>query len=96
MYRWYASKTGSLKVSKGEIIPLTRHVTTQYLAEEMEVIVLGEYLKLHRQHQVEVRPKMSFFKKTGVKDWGNLKQRLKYLLAIFRGHGFRSEVISLE
>lgn len=96
VYRWFASKTGSLKISRGEIIPLASHVTTQYLDEEMKVIVLDEYLKLHRQHQVEERPMTSFFKKTGVKDWGNLKQRLKYLLAMFRGHGFRSEVTSLE
>lgn len=96
IYRWYASKTGSLKILRGEKIPLTRHVTTQYLAEELKEIVLSEYLKLHRQHQVEIIPKMSYFKKTGVKDWGDIKQRLRYLLAMFRGHSSRSEVTTLE
>ncbi len=95
-YRWYASHSGALKVSFEEVIPLTKNVSTIHLAPELKNISLQEYITLHRQHQVELIPSGRYFQKTGVKDWGDLSQRLRFLVAMFRAHAVRPEVTILD
>ena len=95
-YRWYASHSGALKMSFKEVVPLTKNVSTTHLAQELKIISLQEYINLHKKHQVELSPSGKYFPKTGVRDWGDLSQRLKFLVAMFRAHAVRPEVTILE
>lgn len=95
-YRWYASHSGALKMCLGEVVPLTKNVSTIHLAPELKSISVEDYIKLHQKHKVELAPSGRYFQKTAVKDWGDLSQRLRFLVAMFRAHAVRPEVTILE
>lgn len=95
-YRWFASHSGALKMSFGEVVPLTKNVTTLFLVDGLQTITDMEYQKLHIKHKVELSATRNYFLRTGVKDWGDLKQRLRFLVAMFRAYAVKPEVTILE
>lgn len=94
VFRWIAVSTTGLELGDGVIIPFNKHVSTEFMSPDLVNINLVAYKQLHAQHGVELKPTGRSFRPTAVQDWGNLAQRLRFLVAVVHGHGSRSELLS--
>lgn len=96
LYRWVAASTTGLELSQGVTIPFNKNVSAQWMAPEMVSITLPGYQRLHAEHKVALNPDRGYFSGTLVKDWGNLDQRLRYLVAVVRAQSSRPELLDLS
>lgn len=94
LYRWIASASTGLELGDGLVIPFNKNVSSRYMANELRIIDDPNYIQLHSNRGLALNPVRSEFKKTAVRDWGNLNQRLRYLVAVVRGHGARKEILA--
>lgn len=90
-YRWHAAATTGLELNQDTVIPFNKDVTIKYMGKLR--VTLDDYKKLHQEHGLSLAPHNGKFKKSAVFDWGNLDQRLRFLVAVVRGHSERKELI---
>lgn len=94
LYRWMAVASTGLELGSGLVIPFNKNVSSTHMPDALAVIEDTHYIQLHEERGVELLPVRGVFRGTAVKDWGNLKQRLRYLVAVVRGHGAREEILA--
>lgn len=93
IYRWMAAGSAGLELGHGLVIPFVKDVSAKFMSPDLDPVTLPGYKALHQEHRVSLEPMFDRFLGTAVQDWGNLDQRLRYLVAIMRGHGSRAEVL---
>lgn len=96
IYRWFAASSTGLEIRGGVVIPFNQNVSTRLMDADLASVTLPGYRALHQEHRVATETNLNSFRGTAVRDWGNLTQRLRFLVAVVRGHATRSELLSVE
>lgn len=93
-YRWTAAATTGLELNEDVVVPFATNMTAKYIKNLR--VTLPRYIELHQEHKLKVNPVRGEFPKTRIFDWGNIDQRLRFMLAVVRGHSERSALIKIE
>jgi hypothetical protein len=92
IYRGIAAASAGLEMSGGVLIPFNKDITSEFMHPALKDVPFANILSLHRELGVPLYPQNNGFKGTAVSDWGNLRQRLRFLVAVVRGHITRPEL----
>ncbi len=90
IYKKIATKEGKLTIgSKYKThVYLNKNVKTNILPSDLRVIQNNDFIYLNRNYEISNDLKVNdhSFKGTAVKNWGDLTQRTKFLIAFFRSY----------
>lgn len=92
IYRGIAAASAGLEMSGGAMIPFNKDVSSELMHPALSEVPFESILSLHRELGVPLTPEKNRFHSTAVSDWGNLGQRLGFLVAVVRGHVTRPEL----
>lgn len=92
IYRGIAAASAGLEMSGGAMIPFNKDVSTEHMHPALREVPFESILSLHRELGVPLKAENNHFHGTAVNDWGNLRQRLGFLVAVVRGHITRPEL----
>ncbi len=93
-YRRAAAASAGLELAAGVTIPFDRDVSTQWMEAEMADLSFEGWRALHAELGVALNPGTTFAG-TAVTDWGDLRQRLAFLVAVARAHSTRPELLAV-
>lgn len=93
-YRWIAAGATGMELDNGFVIPFARDVDTRGMQPALQKLMIASYRELFVNAGLELDPVRGVFRRSAVKDWGNLRQRLRFLAAIARAHSGRAELLT--
>lgn len=93
-YRWIAAGATGMELDNGFVIPFARDVDAREMKPALQTLMIASYRELFMNAGLALDPVRGVFRGSAVKDWGNLRQRLRFLAAIARAHAGRIELLT--
>ena len=93
LYRWIAAGSTAMELDQGFKVPFARDVDAREMPAELVHPQTAAYRALFVEAGLSSSPEDGVFKGSAVQDWGNLRQRLRFLTAMARAHSARAELL---
>ncbi len=93
LYRWIAAGSTAMELDQGFRIPFSRDVDATGMPVELVKPQTEAYRSLFVGAGLAMDPQGGVFRRSAVQDWGNLRQRLRFLAAMARAHSTRAELL---